>query len=134
MTAAMRQLHHRLPHRERYPLPPRLIMEQIGSDKREQFQRTKTIAAHFAFGAAAGSLFAAISSRRELALGAGYGLLVWGASYFGWVPATGLLPPANRHPTRRNLLMAAVHLIWGTGLAAGLRELEAAEREVFSNR
>jgi hypothetical protein len=62
----------------------------------------------------------------------GYDLLVWGASYLGWIPAAGLISPATQHPARRNLLMAFVHLLWGAGLAAGLRELEAAEAEIFS--
>jgi hypothetical protein len=45
-----------------------------------------------------------------------YGLVVWGASYLGLVPALGLLSPATRHPRRRNALMIAAHLVWGAAL------------------
>jgi uncharacterized membrane protein YagU involved in acid resistance len=42
-----------------------------------------------------------------------FGALVWLVSYFGFLPAVGILEPATKHPPSRNALMLAVHLIWG---------------------
>ena len=64
-------------------------------------------------------------------LGSGAGVAVWAASYFGWIPAMGLLSPAHRHPPARNALMIAAHLVWGAVTAASYRELVAARRTVF---
>src|SRR3546814_3671915 len=56
------------------------------------------------------------------------GVAVWAASYFGWIPAMGVLSPAHRHPPARNALMIAAHLVWGAVTAASYRELVAARR------
>lgn len=128
MTAAMARLHRRLPPDQRHALPPREILAALAPRRArtDADGAVATLVAHFAYGAAAGALFA-LQGRRSLAAGSAYGLAVWGASYLGWIPATGLLRPATRHPARRNALMTAAHLIWGAALAAGLREIEAGE-------
>jgi hypothetical protein len=130
MTAAMSRLHARLPRRERYPLPPREISESLPAFGLPP--SVATLAYHFLYGAAAGSLFAALSDRRDPATGAVFGVAVWGASYLGWIPAGRILAFGSRHPARRNSLMLAAHLVWGAALAAGLKELEAARRSAFS--
>jgi uncharacterized membrane protein YagU involved in acid resistance len=126
MTSAMILLHRRLPARERYSLPPREITmklarksgiaPQLDSDARS----AATMVSHFGYGAAAGSIYTILLEPREHALTKGlfFGLLVWGASYLGWLPAAGILRPATEHPARRNLLMIAAHLIWGATLSA----------------
>jgi hypothetical protein len=53
-------------------------------------------------------------------------------SYFGIMPTLRILRPAHEHPLRRNALMIAAHLVWGSTMALALRELELAEREVFA--
>jgi putative membrane protein len=53
---------------------------------------------------------------RAASIGSLYGLLVWTASYLGWLPAVGILAPATRHPARRNALMIVAHLIWSATL------------------
>ena len=50
----------------------------------------------------------------------------------GWIPALNLLEPATEHPARRNALMIAVHLVWGTATAEALRELAAARETIFA--
>ena len=126
MTAAMILLHRRLPWHERYPLPPREITmsfarktglaPQLDSEGRA----TATMVSHFGYGAAAGSLYTALIAPRGHALSKGvlFGLLIWGASYLGWLPATGILRPATEQPPRRNLLMIIAHLVWGATLSS----------------
>jgi uncharacterized membrane protein YagU involved in acid resistance len=137
MTAAARAMHRRLPAGERYPLPPREIIEgalpvpsKHGLD--EQQRQSVTLAAHFGYGAATGALYALLRPRGSVLPGAAYGLLVWTVSYFGIMPGLGILQPAHEHPRRRNWLMIVAHLVWGSTMAGTLRELERAEREVFA--
>ncbi|WP_296578548.1 hypothetical protein [Phreatobacter sp.] len=130
MTAAMSRLHARLPRRERYPLPPREIAENL--PKFGMPTSVATLAYHFLYGAAAGSLYAALCNRRDPMTGALFGVGVWGASYLGWIPAARILTFGKRHPARRNSLMLVSHIVWGATLAMSLRELEAARGSVFS--
>ncbi|WP_011582821.1 MULTISPECIES: hypothetical protein [Chelativorans] len=130
MTAAMRHLWPRLRADTRYPLPPREIIEQVKPIGGESASRIQTLLAHFGFGALAGGIYACLTPRRPN--GVLYGLAVWAGSYFGWIPALGMLKPATRHPAARNLLMLAAHVIWGAALAAGLNELEGASKSIFS--
>lgn len=133
MTAAMVAMHRRLPRRERYPLPPReitdvLMDEAVGPDDRprEEGMRALTLAAHFGYGAAAGSLFgpiAPVTPVRAAAAGVAYGLAVWTGSYLGLLPVLGILVPATEHPPRRNALMIAAHVAWGATLGAAVGAL-----------
>lgn len=140
MTVAMHRLHRRLPATERYPLLPREIVGSLSRERPEPVrpasgdrQATATMLAHFGYGALTGALFAA-QRHRGVAPGAAYGVAVWAASYLGWIPGARILRPATQHPPRRNALMLAAHLVWGTTLALGLRELEAASEDSFSRR
>lgn len=128
MTAAMKMMHLNLPPEEQYPLPPRQITmnvaEEVGLDddlKNEEMRQGATMAAHFAYGAACGVIYGAVSDRLPgppWAKGIGFGLAVWTGSYLGLLPATGLLSSAKDHPVRRSALMIAAHVVWGvtTGL------------------
>jgi hypothetical protein len=122
MTATMARLRQRLPGPERYELPPAELAAETGLPD----SPAATMLAHFAYGALMGALFG-LQRRRSPAVGAAFGVGVWAASYLGWIPALGLLAPATRHPARRNALMLAAHLAWGSALASGLREIELAE-------
>lgn len=122
MTAAMVAMHRRLPAHEKHPLPPRRITMRLAgkaSARRhmDEGQRTAaTLAGHFGYGTAVGALLGAFAPRgaaKAAAAGAGFGLLVWAASYLGLMPALDLHPPATRDSPRRNLLMIAAHLLWG---------------------
>jgi hypothetical protein len=137
MTSAMRLLARELAPGERYPLPPREIVERMAPRSAraatpEPAREQATMLAHFGYGAVTGALLAALSDRPSALSGAAYGVAVWAGSYLGWIPAAAVLAPANRHPGRRNALMVAAHVVWGVVLAAGLREIERAESEVFA--
>ena len=121
-----------LPQREKYPLPPRLITEEItervGLEDRmgEGELVGLTIFSHFGYGALFGSLYALFDNRIAMhssLRGALSGLALWIASYLGWLPAMGILRPATRHPWRRNLLMIVAHLVWGLSLGEVMRKL-----------
>ena len=127
MTAAMRRLHARLPDQERYPLTPREIIdstaEQADVALTSEAAKDVTTAAHFAYGAACGSILGAVAPRAGAVTGAAAGVGVWLGSYLGWLPAAGILKPATDHPPRRNGLMITVHLVWGAATALAMREL-----------
>ena len=134
MTAAMELMHRMLPAPERYPLPPRQIVDNglnrmeseggvPGSDDAsdEDVRAGGALAAHFGFGAMAGAAYGPIARTRPshpIAVGIGYGLMVWTTQYLGVLPAAGLLSNAAHHPARRNALMIAAHVVWGAALGA----------------
>ena len=130
MTATMRRLHAFLPADERYPLPPREIVDAFPATEDERSARTRTLLAHFGYGGLTGALFALLPASKGV--GIAYGLGVWALSYFGWIPAAHILAPAYRHPLRRNLLMIAAHVVWGLTLSKSLQEMEAAGDEAFA--
>jgi uncharacterized membrane protein YagU involved in acid resistance len=141
MTAAMEALHRFLPEHERYPLPPRQIVDNAarktesedavpgqshhpaerhtGLHPQNDERGGVALASHFAFGAMAGSAYGPIARTRPAypaLTGIGYGLFVWGSQYLGMLPAAGLLSNAREHPPRRNALMIAAHVVWGAAL------------------
>lgn len=131
MTATMNRLHPRMPRAERYPLPPREITETLLPAASDKNIKDSATAAHHGYGLATGALIAAAAPDIGPARGAVAGVAVWAASYFGWIPASGILSPAHHHPFRRNLLMIAAHLIWGSVTALSLRELNRARETAF---
>ena len=131
MTSAMRQLHKRLPKKERYPLPPRELIDETLAPPRRTAPDL-TLAAHFAYGAGCGALLAAASPRLGRVSGALAGGGIWLASYMGWIPAFGLLKPATGHPRRRSLAMLGAHFAWGWSTAEGMRELGKARTTIFA--
>lgn len=125
MTVAMILWHRRLPHREQYPLPPREITMKLArktgleQHMSGEAKSAATLVAHFAYGAATGAVYGAMSERLPLPAvckGVGCGLLVWTGSYLGLLPSTGILHFATDHPARRNLLMIGAHVVWGAAL------------------
>jgi hypothetical protein len=125
MSAGMRRLFRALPEEEQYPLPPRHVTESTLPELSEQGERDATLASHFGFGAAAGAIVAAAGAERTNTRGIAAALAIWVASYMGWAPGLKLIKPQTQHPLRRNLLMFAVHLVWGAVTAATARELRA---------
>ena len=136
MTVAMNRLHHRLPRRERYPLPPREIVDsasrKAGAPLANEAAIDAATAGHFAFGAACGSLLGAANMRVGPVAGAMAGVGVWMASYLGWIPGMGILKPATLHPKRRNAVMVGVHLMWGAATALAMRELVLARETILA--
>lgn len=123
MTLVMETLHRRLPRDQRYPLPPREITEDMlrkaGLD--DAFDDTQqgelSLLSHFGYGAITGALYPVMCEKVEhpLVYGSAYGVAVWAASYYGWIPALRILAPPHRHPAQRRRLMIAAHLVWGAG-------------------
>jgi uncharacterized membrane protein YagU involved in acid resistance len=131
MTAAMRRLHQRLPKKERYPLPPREIVDAT-LDPPRAAAPDLTLALHFAYGAGCGALISAANPKVGRLTGSIAGGGIWLASYMGWIPAFGVLEPATGHPLRRNLTMIAAHFAWGWSTAEGIRELSKARATIFA--
>jgi hypothetical protein len=77
-------------------------------------------ALHLAFGIAAGAVYGATLGRRRRQRpelwGAGYGIVVWAASYAGWAPALGLMPPPSRDRPGRQPANVVAHLVYGATL------------------
>lgn len=125
MTMAMNSMHKHLPIMESYPLPPRKITKNVSKEIglwRHLSKKQKdllTVIGHYSYGAFTGSIYFPFIQKLNLPKIAGgitFGLLVWGVSYLGWLPASGLYPSAKRTPLKRNLLMIAAHIIWGAAL------------------
>lgn len=126
MTITMVLAHRLLPRRQRIPLPPRLITEQmVNSGRSERTKLGWTLFNHFGFGALAGAIYSGlgIDKRFPAAAGPAYGVAVWTVSYLGWVPAFRLMEPATKQHAERNVLMVAAHLVWGWTLARTSRSL-----------
>lgn len=133
MSIAMRKLHGSLPDRERYPAPPRELIDSTTDEAvPEEPARDLTIAAHHLYGAATGALVAAAVPRAGPVAGAAAGVAVWTGSYLGWIPTVGLLRPATDHPGRRNAMMLAAHLVWGAATALTFRELVRERESLFA--
>jgi hypothetical protein len=141
MTFVMTIWHRRLPWWQRYPLPPRIITDRLltraplPSGLVPPPSPGRALAAHFAFGAAAGSIYACLSPalrhRYPLQAGVLYALGIWGGSYLGWVPATGAMAPATRQPMARTAMMIAAHIVWGATLGSTMRSLCTPERRKY---
>ncbi|HEX8679013.1 MAG TPA: DUF6789 family protein [Chthoniobacterales bacterium] len=102
------------------------VAEKMSAETRS----AATMLAHFAYGGATGAIYGAVSDdipASTLTKGIGFGLLVWTASYLGFLPGTGILKMATKHPARRNLLMIGAHVVFGvtTGALAALLNEEA---------
>lgn len=125
MTVAMEAMFPELPLLQRYPLPPRGITMNVADslgikqEMNESQRKALTLASHFGYGAAMGSMYAAVQRHLPGPLGgAAFGLGVWAANYLAMLPAARLYPHAAHSPPERNLLMIAGHLIWGAALGA----------------
>jgi|GEM_PF-269578 len=133
MTLFMQRVHERLPLGERYPVTPREITDVTMPASSEDATATRALLAHFLYGAGAGAVYGALMRRDEMFGGAVFGAGVWSASYLGWIPALGILKPANEHPAARNALMIGAHMLWGAATAWTLGELARSHRGSFSS-
>jgi hypothetical protein len=110
-------------------MPPREITEAaldaVGADDLPEAEvEAASVATHFGFGASMGALlgFVRPRPRRPVAEGIAFGTLVWLASYAGWVPALGILPPPTRDRPGRPTSMVLAHWIYGAVLGAARKE------------
>lgn len=137
MTLVMAAAREVLPEHEQYDLPPRIVTERaarkggVAQRMNEPEKKAATSAAHFAFGAGAGTVYGAVAPAlpfHPVVNGVAYGVGVWASSYLGWLPAAGLHPPAHREPAGRTAMNVGAHVVWGAVLGlltdqlAGRRE------------
>ena len=125
MTWFMKAVHAVLPPREQDPLPPRQITERVTEEVAvkeqlsEEERRRLSVAAHYAFGATAGALYAPLARTLRLPAvlgGVTYGLGVWASSYLGWLPKAGLYRRPQHEPAGRQAMMIGAHVVWGAAL------------------
>jgi NAD(P)-dependent dehydrogenase (short-subunit alcohol dehydrogenase family) len=108
--------------------PPRRLTRRVLSPlgllgPRGRALDVTALAAHFAYGAALGGVFALPPGRSTRARGLLYGAGVWAANYAVALPALGLMPPARRDRPGRPTSMIAAHLVYGAALAATYRRI-----------
>ncbi len=135
MAVVMAVLYRLLPRSERYALPPEQITTKtaVKAGQEELVQngpnrRITTWLAHLGYGAATGSTFSLLTRKLPtppLLRGILFGTFVWSASYLGWIPSAGILPPAAEVPGSRNLLMIAAHWVWGGLTGIFVDEMES---------
>ena len=130
MTVVMLLIYHLLPRPERLlPHPPELITRRMLGDQApggRDTPRWLIWVLHFGYGGGAGAVYAPLARRLPLPpvlRGVAFGLGVWFVSYMGWLPAVDILPPAHKHPTRRNVMMISAHIVWGAVLDLVLTRL-----------
>lgn len=107
-------------------LPPQTIttalLDRASVDPSPPTTSMLAAANHLAYGAACGALYAAGARTTTWTggtlLGIAFGAAVWLASYQGWVPAAGILPPASRDRPGRPAAMLAAHAAFGAVLGA----------------
>jgi hypothetical protein len=122
MTVAMLVIQRMLPRREQTTLEPRRVSDDmlrkadlhddVSEDGKQQF----SVAAHFGYGAGVGTIYALAEPFMPLPRGLrgpAYALAVWAVSYAGWLPAVNTLPPPQKRPAGRNVLLVVSHLVWG---------------------
>ncbi|CAN5153402.1 hypothetical protein BH24ACT1_BH24ACT1_00280 [soil metagenome] len=114
--------------------PERVAENALGAtgvdDTSEDEQNVAASLAHLAFGAGGGAAFALLYRRLDLpvpavAQGAAFGLAVWAVSYQGWIPALGILPPADSDRPGRRRAMIAAHIVYGGVLGAAEARIAA---------
>jgi hypothetical protein len=91
--------------------------------------RLATAAAHLGFGVCSGALYGSVVSRSTTSRGVAFGLGVWAASYTGWIPALGLLPPPGKDNPRRAWTIRTAHVVYGATLGATLARWDRTVRE-----
>ncbi len=125
MTLVMLAMHRSLPREREMPLAPQEVTEGVAEVAGVEdaipppaFPPVE-IAAHFGYGAAAGTIYQLLLGSRflaRIAFGMTFGFAVWAGSYLGYIPALGIRRPAYEDPAERNLTMIAAHLAWGAAL------------------
>src|SRR5690242_10368379 len=107
MTLSMEAMRKVLPPHQKYPLPPKQITTEVahltGIKMPSPVSKWDplTMASHFSYGTATGSLYSVVANKLPLPpliSGPLYGLVVWAVSYLGLLPLMRMLRPATKHP------------------------------------
>lgn len=130
MTVVMEAMRAALPREQYRRMPPREIVDRTVAKTEEvtgedvDLDRGDRIAlttfAHFAFGTAAGAIYASTlgSRRSSVFTGIAYGLAVWAFAYGVGLPSLGLHPAATEDTKDRNEVLIASHAVWGAVLGS----------------
>jgi uncharacterized membrane protein YagU involved in acid resistance len=133
MTVVMEAMRAALPHEQYRRMPPREIVdrtvekttevtgEHVELDRGDRMALTTLV--HFAFGTAAGAVYAATVGSRPSSVftGMAYGLAVWAFAYGVGLPSLGLHPAAAEDTKDRNAVLIASHAVWGAVLGSLFR-------------
>lgn len=133
MTAVMAAIHRGLPAAQRKRrLPPEQITlalaEKAAVDDNldRRGEKLLTGVGHFGYGAVCGAAYGLYADRTHSLHGRGpdpliagptFGLVVWAASYLGWLPALDVRRSATKEHAGINTMMIAAHLVWGATTA-----------------
>jgi hypothetical protein len=108
--------------------PPKRIadaaLHALGEERPPDWLRNvSAVVGHFGFGMTVGVLFTLLHRLRPQPLGPiprgiGFASIVWFASYQGWIPALGIMPPALRARPERSMTMLVAHWVYGATLGA----------------
>jgi uncharacterized membrane protein YagU involved in acid resistance len=127
MTIFMFATQRFLPRGQQYDLPPEIITKDLAHRMHVRQHMNKqqilgaTLASHFGYGAAMGTLYRLFRQRVSVSApiqGALFGLMVWAASYLGLLPLLGMAESGQKEPVRRNLMMIAAHVVWGAAMGS----------------
>jgi hypothetical protein len=111
-------------------LPPKKITETmldwLHVRRTESEENVWTGVAHVAYGVGCGGLFAWLQDRVPAPVsapvkGALFGSFVWLVSYFGWIPALGIMASPPRDRPGRPTSMLVAHVVFGTVLGLFMR-------------
>jgi hypothetical protein len=94
-------------------------LDAVGVDAPETEENAASTIAHIAFGAASGALYGLLSRHLPvgpLSGGLAFAGVVMVASYEGWVPAVGALPPLHRQTPAGRWTLIAGHVVYGAVL------------------
>jgi hypothetical protein len=106
-------------------LPPEKITDKalkaVGLRTSKRTAKGLSMTAHFAYGMTSGALFAGVIRGKVLrnhpvVEALAFTALVYVASYVGWIPALGIMPPPQRDRPGRPASMWLAHLVYGTVL------------------
>jgi hypothetical protein len=110
--------------------PPDAIVKHVargvGATPTEREADAMAVLVHLGFGASIGAGYALLPPVGPPALrGTATALAVYAASYQGWIPALGILPPATQDRPGRPPVIIASHVVYGTVLGVLEERLRA---------
>ena len=129
MTLFLFIIQRLLPRWQQYALPPEKVTEEMAerTDTDKYLDKPRlvgsSIVSHFGYGAAMGALYTTLTQQIKLPpllKGTLFGIVIWAASYLGWMPLANISVAATKEPIRRNMMMILAHVVWGsvTGVVA----------------
>ena len=108
----------------------RRILTLFGARPSRPSLYAATTAAHLAYGAGAGALYALLPRTMRGPLpGTAFGIAVWAVSYAGWIPKLGLMRRPSRDRPGRPTSMVLAHVVFGASLDRALSRLDRGDNE-----